>query len=142
MFEKKKVFLTILKSLLNISLIFPFVYSNGNNVIIQWILHDWTDDECVKILKKCKEAITSNGKNGKVIIIDMVVGNKSNKKNMKNNDMLMTKGKLFWDLLMMVNVGGKERDEKEWAELFQAAGFGAYNISPILGLRSLIELYP
>ena len=37
---------------------------------LQWILHDWNDEQCVKILKKCKEAIKS-----KVIIIDMVVEN-------------------------------------------------------------------
>lgn len=111
----------------------------SNNMITQWILHDWSDEECVKILKKCKAAITSNGKNGKVIIIDMVVD--SNYKNTEN-DLLMTENKFLWDLLMMVNVGGKERDEKEWAQLFHTAGFGAYNIFPILGLRSLIELYP
>ncbi|XP_038899266.1 trans-resveratrol di-O-methyltransferase-like [Benincasa hispida] len=107
-------------------------------LLLKWILHDWTDEECIKILKKCKEAITSNGKIGKVIIIDMVV---TNNKKMKN-DKLMIECKFFWDLLMMVNVGGKERDEKEWAQLFQLAGFSTYNIFPILGLRSLIELYP
>uniref|UniRef100_A0A2N9IC69 O-methyltransferase C-terminal domain-containing protein n=1 Tax=Fagus sylvatica TaxID=28930 RepID=A0A2N9IC69_FAGSY len=30
-----------------------------------WILHDWSDEECVSILKRCKEAITSKGKEGK-----------------------------------------------------------------------------
>lgn len=101
----------------------------------QWILHDWSDEECVKILKKCKEAIISNGKKGKVMVIDMVVDHE------KKNHML-TETQLFWDVLMMANVGGKERDEKEWAQLFCEAGFGGYKIFPILGLRSLIEVYP
>lgn len=39
----------------------------------QSILHDWNDEECVNILKKCKEAISRKDKEGKVIIIDMVV---------------------------------------------------------------------
>ncbi|XP_023548392.1 probable O-methyltransferase 3 [Cucurbita pepo subsp. pepo] len=105
-------------------------------ILLKWILHDWSDEECVKILKRCKEAITSNGKKGKVMIIDLVVRDEDIK-----NDML-TETQLFWDVLMMVTVGGRERNEKEWAELFYKAGFGGYNIFPILGLRSLIEIYP
>ena len=40
---------------------------------LQWILHDWSDENCVKILAKCKESIPSKEEGGKVIIIDMVV---------------------------------------------------------------------
>ncbi|KAK2359542.1 isoflavone 7-O-methyltransferase [Trifolium repens] len=28
-------------------------------VLLKWILHDWTDRDCIRILKKCKEAVTS-----------------------------------------------------------------------------------
>ena len=101
----------------------------------QWILHDWNDEECVKILKKCKEAITSDGKKGKVIIIDMMRENKK-----RDSESIETQ--LFFDMLMMVLVTGTERDEKEWAKLFADAGFSDYKITPILGLRSLIEVYP
>jgi len=41
--------------------------------ILQWVLHDWSDQECVKILEKCKEAIPPKKAGGKVIIIDMAV---------------------------------------------------------------------
>ncbi|KAK2981603.1 hypothetical protein RJ640_022550 [Escallonia rubra] len=41
----------------------------------QWILHDWNDEECLKIPKHCKEAIPCKGKGGKVIIIDIVLDN-------------------------------------------------------------------
>ncbi|BFG25107.1 hypothetical protein CerSpe_113810 [Prunus speciosa] len=27
-------------------------------IFLKWILHDWSDEECVKILERCKEAIT------------------------------------------------------------------------------------
>ncbi|KAJ0110658.1 hypothetical protein Patl1_02355 [Pistacia atlantica] len=108
---------------------------SADAVLLKWILHDWSDEECVKILKKCKEAITSNGKMGKVIIIDMLVEKK------EGNDE-STETQLYFDMLMMVLVTGKERDEKEWAKLFLEAGFTRYKINPILGLRSLIEVYP
>jgi hypothetical protein len=58
--------------------------------IWQWILHDWSDEECVKILKKCKEAITSKGKEGKVIIIDMVIDEEKDEDD-------VTKTKLVFD---------------------------------------------
>ncbi|KAA8526327.1 hypothetical protein F0562_008470 [Nyssa sinensis] len=44
-------------------------------ILLKWILHDWSDEESVKILKKCKEAIPSRDKGGKVMIIDMTVEN-------------------------------------------------------------------
>ncbi|XP_071689121.1 trans-resveratrol di-O-methyltransferase-like [Rutidosis leptorrhynchoides] len=41
----------------------------------QWMLHDWSDEDCIKILKKCKDAIPTKENGGKVIIIEMVVKN-------------------------------------------------------------------
>ncbi|KAI3711126.1 hypothetical protein L2E82_40985 [Cichorium intybus] len=44
-------------------------------VLLKWILHDWSDEECIKILTRCKEAISSKENGGKLIIIDMVLKN-------------------------------------------------------------------
>ncbi|KAB1209856.1 Trans-resveratrol di-O-methyltransferase [Morella rubra] len=104
-------------------------------VLLKWILHHWNDEECVKI-QKCKEAITRNGKKGKVIIIEIMTV--ENQKGDKDS----TETQLFFDKLMMALAKGKERNEKEWAKLFYDAGFSYYKINPILGLRSLIEVYP
>ncbi|CAN6683407.1 unnamed protein product [Malus baccata var. baccata] len=41
-------------------------------VFLKLILHDLSDEECLKVLNKCREAIASNGQ-GKVIIIDIVM---------------------------------------------------------------------
>nr|QAX90929.1 caffeic acid O-methyltransferase [Catalpa bungei]QAX90952.1 caffeic acid O-methyltransferase [Catalpa bungei] len=103
-------------------------------VFLKWILHDWDDEHCVKILKKCKEAIPA-GKGGKVIIIDMVVG-------IYEGGAEAMEDQLFFDMLMMTLLNGKERSEKEWAELSLDAGFTGYKITPVFGVRSLIELYP
>ncbi|XP_059597186.1 trans-resveratrol di-O-methyltransferase-like [Vitis vinifera] len=104
-------------------------------ILLKWILHDWSDEECVKILKRCREAIPSKEKGGKVIIIDMMMKN-------QKGDSKSRETQLFFDMLMMVMVTGKEREEKEWEKLFLDAGFSHYKITPILGLRSLIEVYP
>ncbi|KAJ0444804.1 putative O-methyltransferase domain, plant methyltransferase dimerization [Helianthus annuus] len=104
-------------------------------VFLKWILHDWSDEECMKILKRCREAIPSKENGGKLIIIDMVL-----KVDEGENDLLKTQ--LFLDMRMMTLVTGRERSEKEWAKLFFDAGFSDYKITPVLGLRSLIEVYP
>ncbi|KAI9093218.1 hypothetical protein K1719_027232 [Acacia pycnantha] len=109
---------------------------NADAVLLKWILHDWGDEECVRILKKCKEAISGNRKTGnKVIIIDMVVDH-------QNKDHESVETQLFLDMLMMVLFTGRERSEQEWVKLFFSAGFTNYKISRVLGLRSIIEIYP
>lgn len=70
------------------------------------------------------------------MIVDMVVV-----ENKKGDDESI-ETQLSFDMLMMILVKGRERTEKEWAKLFVDAGFRDYKISPILGLRSLIEVYP
>ncbi|XP_042037387.1 8-hydroxyquercetin 8-O-methyltransferase-like [Salvia splendens] len=105
-------------------------------VILKWILHDWSDEDCIKILKNCKEAIISSKENGgKVIIVDMVV-------DLEKQEEKAIETQLYFDMLMMVGLAGKERTEKEWAKLFYDSGFQNYKITPILGLRSVIELFP
>ncbi|TVU51111.1 hypothetical protein EJB05_02518, partial [Eragrostis curvula] len=95
--------------------------------------HDWSDDDCIRILKRCKEAISTRGPKGKLIIIDTVVGSAASKQTLE--------AQLSIDLSMML-VGGKEREEEQWSRMFMDAGFARYKISPILGPRSLIEVYP
>ncbi|KAJ0986593.1 hypothetical protein J5N97_004949 [Dioscorea zingiberensis] len=108
----------------------------ANAVLLKWILRDWNDEECVKILQRCKEAIPTREAGGKVIIIDMVVGSTSD----KHAHTMETQ--LLFDILVMASIAKKERNEKEWRHIILAAGFKDYKITPFLGLRSVIELYP
>ncbi|KAK4271637.1 hypothetical protein QN277_020300 [Acacia crassicarpa] len=104
-------------------------------ILLKLVLHAYSDEDCVKVLKKCREAIASKGKEGKVIIIDIVIDEKKDEHDLKD-------AKLFFDVLMMSVVTGREREEKEWQKLFLDAGFSHYKITPIFGLRSLIEVHP
>ncbi|CAN1123691.1 Trans-resveratrol di-O-methyltransferase [Linum perenne] len=104
-------------------------------VLFKWILHDWSDEDCVKILKNCKKAITSSEKFGKVMIIDIVLGD-------QKWDKETVATQQGFDMEMMIAAGGKERSEEEWQKLFNESGFSSYRINPIFGVRALIELYP
>ncbi|CAJ1978871.1 unnamed protein product [Sphenostylis stenocarpa] len=92
----------------------------------------WNDEKCLKMLSNCKEAISSKGK---VIIIDMVMGN-------EKEDRELTETEIFFDLQMMILFNKNERNEKEWASLVFSAGFSNYKITPVLGLDFMIEVYP
>ncbi|KAI3800843.1 hypothetical protein L1987_28940 [Smallanthus sonchifolius] len=99
------------------------------------VLHDWSDDDVLKILKQCREAIQFAGDVGKVIIIDMVVDEKHERHD-------ITETKMVFDILMMVLVTGRERTEVEFEKLFLEAGFSRYKITANLGLRSVMEVFP
>ncbi|KAH6788317.1 hypothetical protein C2S51_003323 [Perilla frutescens var. frutescens] len=108
----------------------------GDAVILMSILHDWSDQLCIKILKKCKEAIPVD--RGKVIIVDAVLDSDEEQRNDE-----FTGARLAQDMGILIGtVTGKERTAKEWAQLIDAAGFGSHKIKHIKAIESVIVAYP
>ncbi|CAN0896583.1 Probable O-methyltransferase 3 [Linum grandiflorum] len=106
-------------------------------VFLKWVLADWGDGSCLEILKQARKAVTrGGGGGGKVMIIDHVLGHES------CSDQVSTGTLLLLDVGSLGCVEGVVKTEKEWAKLFSDAGFSKYTISPVHGLRLLIELYP
>uniref|UniRef100_A0ACD5T8I9 Uncharacterized protein n=1 Tax=Avena sativa TaxID=4498 RepID=A0ACD5T8I9_AVESA len=106
----------------------------ANAAFLKSVLHDWDDEKCVKILESCRKAIPPREVGGKVIIIDIVVG--AGLGDNKHKEVHA----LFDMYIMLIN--GIERDEQEWSKIFLEAGFSDYKITPVLGFRSIIEVYP
>ncbi|XP_020199772.1 daphnetin O-methyltransferase 1 [Aegilops tauschii subsp. strangulata] len=102
-------------------------------VMLKLVLHHWSDEDCVKILSQCKDAIPSHEEGGKVIIIDIVVG--------PSLGPVMFEAQLLMDMLMLVNTRGRQRTENDWRELFMEAGFSDYKIVKKLGARGVFEVY-
>lgn len=96
-------------------------------------MHCWNDEDCIKILKNCKEAIAER-KKGKIIIIDAVLSP-------EGNDLFDDIGVRF-DLLMLATINTKERTEAQWKTLLEKAGFPSFRIIKIPALVSIIEAYP
>lgn len=102
---------------------------------MQWVLHDWNDDECIQILKNCREAISEYGTSGKVIIVEAVI---EDKKGGKLKDV-----GLMLDMVMLAHTSkGKERTAEEWAYVLREAGFTRHTIKNIQAVSSVIEAYP
>ncbi|GJZ59425.1 caffeate O-methyltransferase family protein [Tanacetum coccineum] len=101
-------------------------------VYMMKVLHDWGDEECIEILRKCKEAIPQD--KGKVIIVDAIVGQEDH----EFKDVV-----LMLDMVMMAHTSkGKERTLKEWSYVFTQAGFTRYTVKHIRTYQSVIEVYP
>ncbi|KAK9131018.1 hypothetical protein Sjap_011505 [Stephania japonica] len=102
-------------------------------VILKFMLHNWQNEGCVKILQKCKEAVPKE--KGKVIIIDVVI-------DQDEEDYDVTHIRLSLDVDMMGMSGGRERTKEEWRVLMKMAGFSHYDIIPIFAMQSVIVAYP
>ncbi len=76
--------------------------------LLKYVLHDWDDDECVRILANCRDSLRVGGR---VVVIDHLVGE------------LGTPGlPTLMDVNMLVMASGRERTIEEFDELFTAAG--------------------
>ncbi|RVW46418.1 xanthohumol 4'-O-methyltransferase [Vitis vinifera] len=106
---------------------------NADAIFMKWILHDWNDEDCVKILKNCRKAIPE--KTGKVIIVDGVIR--------EDGYEPFDETRLVLDLVMMAHTShGQERTEVEWKKLLEEGGFPRYRILKIPTLQMIIEAYP
>ncbi|KAM3196339.1 hypothetical protein ACQJBY_072174 [Aegilops geniculata] len=102
-------------------------------VLLKSVLHLWSDEDCIKILAQCKKAIPPRGAGGKVIVIDIVLSSASG---------LMLETHHLVDILKLVMTRGRQRDEKDWSDIFMKAGFSEYKIFKKVGARAVIEVYP
>ncbi|KAK9075129.1 hypothetical protein SSX86_003449 [Deinandra increscens subsp. villosa] len=86
----------------------------GDAISMKWILHDWDDGSCVKLLKNCYKALPDNGK---VIIVEAILP-------FLPDTSSSVKVTTYLDVSMMTqNPGGKERTEDEFLALVKSAGF-------------------
>jgi len=103
---------------------FEGVPAGGDAYIMKYILHDWNDEQCVKILENCRDAMNEKGR---VLVVDNVIppGNDPNW------------GKLV-DIQMLI-IGGRERSKKEFAAMFAQAGFKMTRVVPTKCPLSIVE---
>ncbi|KAM3361998.1 hypothetical protein P3S68_016852 [Capsicum galapagoense] len=74
---------------------------HADPILLKLVMHNWSDEDCVKILQRCREASTYNneGRKEKVLIIDMVL-------NRDEDEADMTEVKLLFDVLMTLLFAG------------------------------------
>ncbi len=104
---------------------FASIPPGGNIYIMKQILHDWDDERALAILRNCHLAMQPNGK---LLLVETLVPTGNGPSHAK-----------LLDLEMLLALGGKERTEKEYRELYAGAGFRLTQIIPTLAGLHIIE---
>jgi SAM-dependent methyltransferase len=96
--------------------------------LLSHILHDWSDEQALPILRNCRRAI---GPEGRLLILEAVLP----------EDDTPHPGKMM-DLLMLTVTGGLERTGSEYAQLLARAGFRVGGIIALASDQSIVEALP
>jgi hypothetical protein len=107
---------------------FDAVPAGADAYVLKAILHDWDDEDAVRILRSCRDAIAADGA---VLVVERELGGPN-----ENPD-----GKLS-DLNMMVGPGGLERTREEFADLLADGGFALQRTVPTAIGLSVFEARP
>jgi len=97
-------------------------------VFLKHVLHNWDDDQCVKILENCHKALTDNGR---VIVVEAVMCDKPSPSQ---------EVRMIFDLIAEM-CGGKERNEQQWRILFEKSGLSPLKIAelPVISSLNILE---
>ena len=88
----------------------------GDLYLLKFILHDWSDEECLTILRNCRRAALPGAR---LAVLEHLLQPEG--------------GSPFaslMDLNMLVNLPGRERTLPEYHKLLSEAGFGSIEVTP------------
>jgi hypothetical protein len=87
---------------------FAGVPEGADAYLLKSIVHDWPDDDAVRLLRSCRSAMRDDAV---LLLVERLLG--------EGPDPV---GTAFSDLNMLIGPGGRERDRAEYAALLDAAG--------------------
>jgi hypothetical protein len=107
---------------------FVSVPEGRDGYLLKWILHDWDDDACIRIMRSCRRVMKPDGR---LLVVEHVVGPANEPPDVP-----------FLDLMMLVMTEGRERTKEEFARLFAAASFRLVSLDRTCTPLSVIEAAP
>jgi hypothetical protein len=108
---------------------FESIPSGADAYLLKFILHDWEDSRCARILQSCRAALSPDSR---LLLVESVLP----------PDGGPLTDAVFGDVTMIVHTGGRERTEAEYASLLNAAGFRLTRVVPTRVAQSVIEAVP
>jgi SAM-dependent methyltransferase len=105
---------------------FEHVPTGADGYVLANVLHDWEDERAIKILENCRRSMV---KGGKVLIVERLIPDGP-------GDAVPT---LLSDVNMLINSGGRERTNAEYASLLAAAGLRIGAVQPVAFPYGIIE---
>lgn len=110
---------------------FEAVPTGADAIIMKFIMHDWNDERCVKILRNCHRSLKPGAR---LLVVDRIMPDRLE----ATSDHLSV---ALADLNMLRGPGGCERKEHEHRELLAKGGFRVVRIAPA-GRLGVIEATP
>lgn len=101
------------------------VPAGADGYMMKYIIHDWNDEQCLRILSNCRAAMAPGGR---VLVIEHVIrpGNTADW------------GKML-DINMLALTGGQERTREEFRDLFERAGLRLKRVHTTASALSILE---
>ncbi|MCC2280412.1 acetylserotonin O-methyltransferase [Streptomyces sp. ET3-23] len=91
------------------------VPEGGDVYLLSRVLHDWDDEQCLAILRRCAESMHDDSQ--LLLVERLLPGAEEGKRG------AATPLAVAWDLHMLCNVGGRERTADHYGHLLETAGF-------------------
>jgi hypothetical protein len=105
---------------------FDALPAGAGGYLLSGVLHDWDDEDALRILRRCADAASGNGR---ILVVDHIGDTRAGIPD--------TEG----DLRMLCYVRGRERSLDELGELASSAGLKVSSVRPA-GSRWIVELRP
>ncbi|MGC0380070.1 methyltransferase [Streptomyces sp. SAI-129] len=104
---------------------FQTVPQGADYYLLKSVLHDWSDEDCLRILKAVRSGMR---KGSKLLVVDPVIppGNEPD-------------ASKTIDVMMMVVHDGKERTQGEFTDILAKGGFKVARVLPTDSLMSIVE---
>jgi 2,7-dihydroxy-5-methyl-1-naphthoate 7-O-methyltransferase len=106
---------------------FDVLPAGAGGYVLSGVLHDWDDEDAVRILKRCADGASATGK---VLVLEDAIG-------VDPSATADTTG----DLRMLCYCRGRDRSLDQLAELATSAGLRVSSVRPA-GSRAIVELCP
>lgn len=100
----------------------------ADRYLLKHILHNWSDDDCVTLLRNCHRRMHPGGR---VVVFEMLMGE------IGEGDPTAA----LVDLHMLVALSGRERTPAEYRRLFEAAGFARMQVTPLRNGWAMLEAW-
>jgi hypothetical protein len=107
---------------------FEAIPAGADAYLLRHIIHDWTDEQSVQILRNCRKVIPEHGR---VLLVEFTVPGANQASLGKDVDMMM-----------LTFPGGMERTDAEYAALFEQSGFRLARVTPTRSAVSVVEGRP
>ncbi|EQD83469.1 methyltransferase [Saccharopolyspora erythraea] len=100
---------------------FAEVPGSGDIYLLSRVLHDWNDEDCVRILAACRRAC---GAGAELLVLERLLPDAET----GAPDISLTAP---WDMQMLAITGGRERTRSEYGTLLTKAGFRLDEVRPL-----------